>query len=202
LARALAKPHLRLIAVDDGAFRREQRFAPLVAVVYSVPGYVEGVLRSHVRVDGNDATERIARMLLASPHLEGARAVLLDGVAVGGFNLVDLRELSERLVRPVVAVTREAPDFRKIRAAIQKYFPREFEARWGLLRAHRLFRVPTAERPILAAVVGARRKDAAELVRRTTMRGRWPEPLRLAHLIAHAIGTPDILARRAGGTKN
>jgi uncharacterized protein len=197
LRRALTKPHLRVIGIDDGRFRRRQRFAPLVAVVVSTPGYVEGVERGRVRVDGMDATERIIALLRHSPHLEGARALLLDGVAFGGFNLVDLDALARALERPVVAVTRDPPDFARIRAALQKYFPTEFRERWRRVRAHRLFAVPTADRPIYAAAVGCRRVEAAQLIRRTTIRGRWPEPLRLAHLVAHAIGTPVAPLRRS-----
>ncbi len=157
-------------------------------------------MRTRVRVDGNDATERIAGMLTASPHLEGARAVLLDGIAVGGFNLVDLDRLEELLERPVVAVTRDRPEYPRIRSALKKYFPREFARRWGLVRAHPLFRAPTSGRPIFASAVGCRRTEAVELLRRTTVRGLWPEPLRLAHLVAHAIGTPPSPARARSRT--
>ncbi|MFI5414032.1 MAG: DUF99 family protein, partial [Candidatus Lutacidiplasmatales archaeon] len=71
-------------------------------------------------------------------------------------------------------------------AALRKWFPRTASARWALLRAHRLHPVPTDGKPILAAAVGCSRRDAAHLVRRATVRGHWPEPLRLAHLIASA----------------
>jgi endonuclease V-like protein UPF0215 family len=55
-----------------------------------------------------------------------------------------------------------------------------------------LFGVPTEGQPILAAAVGCSRADAAWLVQRSTVRGHWPEPLRLAHLVASA-------GRRRGG---
>ena len=179
---------MRVVAVDDGAFRRSQRWAPLVAVVYSTPDRLEGVLRSRVRVDGTDATERIAEMLTRAPHLEGVRAILLDGVCFGGFNVLDLGRLSERTGRPVVAVTRRAPDLQRIRAALARWFPRDHGARYRRLTAHRLFRVQTTGAPVLAAAVGCTRRDAGTLLARTTRIGRWPEPLRVAHLIGHALG--------------
>ena len=37
------------------------------------------------------------------------RAVLLNGIAFGGFNVVDIHALAEALARPVLVVARRAP---------------------------------------------------------------------------------------------
>lgn len=186
MRRALAKAHLRVAAVDDGAFTRRHRRAPIAAVIASVPGEVEGISLGRVAVDGTDATDRVVELLARSPHLEGVRALLLDGVVLGGFNVIDLHAVARRLHRPVVAVTRRRPDFPRIRAALQKYFPRDAARRWRLLTASPLFPVPTGEAPVFAACAGCTRGDAVRLVQRTTRRGFWPEPLKVAHLVARA----------------
>ena len=192
MRRALGKPHFRVLGIDDGSFARTDRTAPLVAVAISAPDHVEGILRSEVQVDGWDATERMVALLRDSRYLEGARALLLDGVSFGGFNVVDLGRLARALRRPVVSVTRDRPEWPSIRAALRKHFPIDGERRWRRLRAHPLFRVPTDGEPLWAAAVGCTRAEARELLARTTVRGFWPEPLRVAHLIAHAIGTPIV----------
>jgi uncharacterized protein len=197
LRRALAKPHPRVIAVDDGAFRREQRWAPLVAVAVSLPGYVDGIARGRVRVDGDDATERIASLVDASGYLEGARALLLDGIAFGGFNLADLDELHRRLGVPVISATRRAPDLRAMRAAIYRYFPKDARRRWGLVTRHRLFPLAQESGRLMVASVGVPRVEVKALLRRATVRGAWPEPLRLAHLIARCLGRPPVTGPRA-----
>ncbi|MGP8158191.1 MAG: DUF99 family protein [Thermoplasmata archaeon] len=181
-----------MVGVDDGAFARGDRYAPVAAVILTIPEHVEAVRTGRVRVDGTDGTRRVIALVRRLGPLEGVRAVLVDGAVVGGFNVLDLDALHERLGVPVVAVTRRPPEFSRIRAALRKWFPRSADARWSLLRAHRLFRVPTGGQPILAAAVGCSRADAALLVRRSTVRGHWPEPLRLAHLVASA-------GRRQGG---
>lgn len=190
LRRSLGKAHPRVVAVDDGAFARTDRSAPIAAVVMSVPDYVEAIRTDHVRVDGRDATRRVIALVRATGPLDGVRAVLLDGAVLGGFNVVDLDAVNRSLGRPVVALTRRPPEFARIRAALTKWFPRDALRRWRLLTTHRLFPVPTGGRPILAAAVGCSRADAAQLVRRTTRRGYWPEPLRLAHLVASAGSRP------------
>ena len=186
MRRALGKVHPRVVAVDDGAFARTDTHAPIAAVVVSAPDYVEAVRTDRVRVDGRDASARVVALVRATGSLEGVRALLLDGAVLGGFNVLDLDLLHRRLGLPVVALTRRPPEFERIREALQKWFPRDAARRWRLLSAHRLFRVPTGGRPILAATVGCSRADAARLVQRTTVRGYWPEPLRLAHLVASA----------------
>ena len=186
LRRALTKPHVRLVAVDDGRFRRTDRRAPICAVVVSLPNEVEAVRIGSVEVDGIDATERIVELIEATGHGEDLRAVLLDGTVVGGFNVVDLNRLHRATRLPVICVTRREPDRVRIRRALVKWFPRDGRARWRKLAAHRLFPVPTGALPIRASVVGATRRDARALLARATRRGYWPEPLRLAHLIASA----------------
>ena len=186
MRRSLGKPHPQVVGVDDGAFARGDRYAPIAAVVVTVPERVEAVRTDRVRVDGTDGTTRVVRLVRRLEAFEGVRAVLLDGVVVGGFNVLDLDALHRSLRVPVVAVTRRPPDFPRIRAALAQWFPRTARRRWSLLKAHRLFPVPTTGRPILAAAVGCSRADATQLVQRTTVRGHWPEPLRLAHLVASA----------------
>ena len=184
----MAKPHLRVVGLDDGPFVRSARRAALVGVVYSTPNYVEGILRTSVGIDGTDATDRILSLLGGSSFLDGVRAVLLDGIAVGGFNLIDLDRLHEKLHRPIVTVTRRAPDFPAIHDALRKYFPKDAPARWELVRAYPLFRLSVPEgNPLRLSAVGCTRAEAATIVRRTTVRGNLPEPLRLARLVARAL---------------
>ncbi|MGC2205490.1 MAG: DUF99 family protein, partial [Thermoplasmata archaeon] len=154
LRRALAKPHPRIVGVDDGAFGRTDRFAPIAAVLVSAPSYVDAIRGGRVRVDGTDGTDQVVAVVRSLGPTETIRAVLLDGVVLGGFNVVDLDRVHEELRLPVVAVTRRPPDFPRIHAALRTWFGSDAERRWRLLRAHRLFRVPTGERPILAAAVG------------------------------------------------
>jgi uncharacterized protein len=190
LRRALAKAHPRIVAVDDGAFARSARTAPLAAVVVSLPAYVESIRAGRVAVDGTDATEQVIALVRATGPLDGLRALLLDGAVVGGFNVLDLDELARQLRLPVVAVTRRRPDYARIRDALKKWFPRDHAVRWRSLRAHPLFPVSTGARPIFAAVVGGTRADAIALLHRSAVRGYWPEALRVAHLVASAGARP------------
>ncbi|HEV2316445.1 MAG TPA: DUF99 family protein [Thermoplasmata archaeon] len=186
MARALGKEHLRLAAFDDGPFTRRHRWAPLAGVVCSTPDTLEVLRLERVRVDGMDATDAILRLWRTTGFREGPRAILLDGISYGGFNLVDLDRLHRRTGRPVVSLTARRPDYGAIEAALRKYFPRTFRERWRRVRSHPVFAVRVGPARRWAAAVGCRRVDAARLIARSTMRGAWPEPLRLARLLARA----------------
>jgi len=185
-------------AVDDGAFARGDRWAPIAAVVVALPSQLEAVRLGRVHVDGTDGTRRVTALLRSLGSLEGVRAILIDGAVVGGFNVLDLDVLRRATGVPIVAVTRRPPDFSRIASALRKWFPRSAARRLALLRRHALRPVPTGGEPILAAAAGCTAADAALLVRRTAIHGYWPEPLRWAHLIASA-DRPRRATRRPRG---
>ncbi|MCI4332821.1 MAG: DUF99 family protein [Thermoplasmata archaeon] len=186
LGRALTKAHPRVVGVDDGPFGRTSRRATVALVVCSLPDRVDGMFTTDVGVDGTDATRRLVDAIRGSGHLDGIRAVMLDGITLGGFNVVDLVGLSKSLERPVVAVTRRRPDFDAVDGALRTYFASDRGMRRRLIRARPLFAVRVGDGTLQVAVVGATRAEAASLVRRSVREGRWPEPLRLAGLVARA----------------
>jgi uncharacterized protein len=187
LGRALAKRELRVLAVDDGPFERGQRWAPVVMVAMTLPETIDGIATGRVRVDGTDATDTVLALIRASPHREGARAILVDGISVGGFNVLDLDRIARESGRPVVSATRRPPDLARMRAALFRYFPKDARRRWALIRAHPVFAQPTGGEPIWIGTVGSGRAEARALVARATRHGYWPEPLRVAHLVARAV---------------
>ncbi len=186
LGRALQRPHPRVLGIDDGPFRREMVRAPLAAVLVSLPRRIEAVGRSFVRVDGTDATDRILGLIRSTASVGDLRALLLDGPLVGGFNVVDLDRLAEELRLPVVTVARHRPDLRRIREVLHQNFPEDADARWRLLTRHPPRPWGRGPKPLWGSVVGADRREAARLLDRAAVDGRWPEPLRLAHLVARA----------------
>ena len=107
-----------VVGVDDAPFERDHRGD--VAVIGAVfnGSRLEGVLSGQVRRDGRNATSRVARMIEASRFADSLQAVLLQGITLAGFNVVDLHELNARLGLPVIAVCRRPPDLDEIRRAL------------------------------------------------------------------------------------
>lgn len=180
------KPEIRTVGFDDGPFTFDDGRVPVVGVVARGAGYVEGVLHDEVAVDGADATGTLARMLEDSRHLDGLKAVLVDGVALGGFNVVDLTALHEAVETPVVSVARGEPDREAIREALQDHFD-DWEDRLAVIDDHWPEPVDVGDGTLSVHAVGLDEDEIPALLARTTARGLLPEPLRLAHLISTAL---------------
>lgn len=185
------KPGLRVLGIDDGPFAFGDATAPVAGVVMRADGYLEGVMLTRVTVDGDDATARLAELVRGSRHRAGLRALLLDGAAVGGFNVVDTRALAADTGLPVVTVTRDRPDRAAVEAALRKHFD-DWERRLVLLAP--TFAVRNSDHTVHCSATCAR-DEAAELVRATTLRGALPEPLRVAHMVASAAARGESRGR-------
>ena len=180
------KAQSRILGVDDAPFAFRDEYVPVVGVVMRAPSYVEGVLTTRVHVDGTDATEALASAISRSRYRRGLALILIDGAALGGFNVVDIEALHESTGVPVATVTREKPDLAAMERVLRRKLP-DWERRLEILRRKELIRVATAHKPLYAAVAGLPPRDLTEAIRRCTIRGALPEPVRVAHLIATAI---------------
>jgi len=183
------KPEIRVLGVDDGVFTPHVKgFAPLIGVVFRGGYWLDGVMSTRVEVDGFDSTAKISAMVLNSPHYKQLRVIMLDGVTFGGFNVVDIKKLNTETGLPVIAVTREKPNFKDIRKAL-KNLPQN-EKRWkAVLNAGKILEVCTRNKreKVYVEMAGILEEDAQKIVKLTSTRSSVPEPLRVAHLIASGI---------------
>lgn len=182
----MTKPQFRVLGIDDAPFSFRDALTEVVGVVVRAPGYVEGVLMDHVAVDGRDAGERLAAMIGRSRFRDNLALILLDGAAVGGFNIVDLDALHATTRIPVATVTGRQPDAGSMETAIRGRF-QDAEERLALLRRHKLNKVWASHKPLYVSCIGMDLRDLADAIARCTVRGSVPEPLRIAHLVATAM---------------
>jgi uncharacterized protein len=179
------KPQVRVLGIDDAPFSFGGRKVPIVGVVVRLPAYVEGVMISEVTIDGDDADQAIKDLLSHSRYREQIRLVMIDGIAFGGFNVVDIDELSRATGIPFCTVTRDRPDLSSMRAALQKNFA-DWERRFEIVARHALNEVRTRHGSIFVSISGLSVEEGEDLLQGSTLQGAIPEPLRLAHLIATA----------------
>jgi endonuclease V-like protein UPF0215 family len=180
------KSEIRVLGVDDGMFTPHVKGSALtVGVVFRGGCWLDGVMSTKVEVDGFDATDKIASMVNSSQHHKQLRIIMLDGVTFAGFNIVDMKKLFAETRLPVIAVTRDEPDFDDIHKAL-KNLPRS-EERWKAIQnAGKITKVYTRGRKekVYIGIAGIQEEDAEKVVRLTSTRSSIPEPLRVAHLIA------------------
>ena len=180
------KPQVRILGVDDAPFTFEDAETEVVGVVVRAPGYVEGAMMTRVAVDGRDANARLAAMIGRSRFRDGLALVLLDGAALGGFNVVDIGQLHEAIGIPVATVTRKEPNPAAMEKALRNRFA-DAEERLAVLRHQGLSKVATAHKPLFVSCAGMGPRDVAEAIAKCTIRGALPEPIRIAHILATAV---------------
>jgi len=180
------KQQIRLLGIDDSPFKFNDEHVSIVGVVMRSGTYLECVLKGEVLVDGTDATAVCKNMINKTRHKNQLRAILLDGIALGGFNVVDIEEIYNNTGIPVITITRDEPDFEKIKKALQKNFD-DWNYRWNLINRGELYEIRTKHNPIHVKCVGIDIEEAKEIIKLSTIRGVIPEPIRMAHLIASGI---------------
>ncbi|VVC03961.1 Uncharacterised protein [Candidatus Burarchaeum australiense] len=144
-------------------------------------GEVEGILTSRVTVDGTDATDRIAEMVRSSRFAPQLRCVLLNSIMMGGFNVVNIRKLSDELGMPVIAITRKRPDRLAAGRAIKKHFA-DWKQRLAIVRRAGRARECGHKYKVYLQIAGTGLAQAEEIVEAYGL-----GPLRLANMIASGV---------------
>lgn len=180
------KQQIRLLGIDDAPFTFTEKYTTVIGVVMRGGEYLECVLSRQVSVDGNDASYICKDMIKNSRHRKQLKAMMLDGIALGGFNIVDIKEVYSSTNLPVITITRDLPDFEKIKIALQKNF-KDWKERLAIIRTGEIHEVKTSHNPIYVKCIGISISETKEIIKLSTIRGVIPEPLRVAHLIASGI---------------
>lgn len=180
------KTQVRVLGIDDSSFNFQDKRTNVIGVVMRLPSYIEGVLRSHVEVDGTDACENLTDMINSSRYKDQLRSIMLDGVALGGFNVVDIEKLHNLIQLPIITVTREEPDLKSIESALKEHFE-DWEERLEIITSGKLHRIETQHKPVYVKFIGIEIEEVEEILSSSTVLGVIPEPLRVAHLIATGI---------------
>lgn len=178
------KKQLRVIGFDDAPFCREQGALVNISGIVCTNTRFEGMLWGETHKDGTDATEVIANMLLQSKFYQQVHLVLTDGIAVGGFNMIDLPQLAARLDKPCIAVMRKMPDLMAIDQALQNF--QDCEQRRAILQKAGAIH---QEQGFVFQVQGCASDTAAKALAQLTDTGNVPEPLRIAHFVGAAVKT-------------
>jgi endonuclease V-like protein UPF0215 family len=173
---------IRAIGFDDVPFQRGAKRNVAIAGVVCAGVRFEGMVWGKVRQDGWNATDTICKLLVGSKFLPQLDIVLLDGITVGGCNIIDLAKLSEKLELPCVAVMRRSPDLAAFKDVIDR-LPQPKRRLQILQAAGNIYSYP----PFFFQVCGENPDVIAATLQRLTDCGKVPEALRLAHLIGAAV---------------
>jgi endonuclease V-like protein UPF0215 family len=178
---------VRIVGIDDGPFGRGRTgLVQVVGAIYRGGQFLDGMVATRVRRDGRNATARLVDMLRGSRYFPQLHYVMLDGIALGGFNVVDIDRLWWETELPVLVVVRRRPDMDAVRRALSR-LP-AWQARWRLvLKAGEVEEIGG----LFVQRAGLDCDEASALLALSCTRARIPEPLRAAHIIAGALVTGE-----------
>lgn len=198
----------RTIGIDDAPFQTCPRIrgseVHAVAIITSNDRF-EGMLYiPAIHQDGLNAGQRLTEAILASKFHDQLHAVFLDGVTMGGLNVIDIAQLATDLQRPVVALMRTYPNLQRMLQAIEK-LPEAQERIQRIRAAGPIYKIRNWIFQYRCPVPQARSQSEqidstyqsvtpdviATLLEKCTPHSgqKIPECLRMAHLIGAAIKT-------------
>ena len=178
----MLKKEARILGIDDSPFDKfRDKRTLIIGTFFRGGSSLDGVMTTTAAVDGSDATAKIITMIKKSKFLPQLQAIMLKGIAVGGFNVVDIRRLNKETEIPVVVVMRDYPELEKIKSTL---------ARLGMKNKIRLIekagKIHKAGK-VFIQLAGCSLENAKELLKISCTRSHIPEPIRTAHLIAAGI---------------
>ncbi|MHC1601318.1 MAG: endonuclease dU [Candidatus Nezhaarchaeales archaeon] len=183
---------MRLLGVEDGSFspqKFQRKGKTILCAVLMEDFRIEDIALRLIDVDGLDATEKLLDMAKNFKMLD---AIILGGITFAGFNLVDPIAVHAELKVPIIIVTDEKPDNQAVLDALKKHFEdwkQRYEVFERLAEVSPIYeaKLNPKENPTYIEVVGLEFQKALEILRRITVRGRIPEPVRIASRIAKAL---------------
>ncbi|MFB6172073.1 MAG: DUF99 family protein [Haloarculaceae archaeon] len=158
----------------------------LAGSVVRVDRATDGFVFGTCTVGGTDVTDAVVDLWTRLDRPD-ARHVLVAGVALAWYNVLDLRELHRAVERPVLAVTFEESD--GLADPLREAFSGDALAERLAVyeRLPERHRVDVGDDAVFVRSVGLDPAAAAEVVRAHTPAGGRPEPLRVARLAARAV---------------
>lgn len=178
----MLKKEIRVIGIDDSPFKKFKKGQVLVVgTVFRGGLFLDGVLSTKVNIDGSNATKKIIGMINECKFKPQLQCIFLNGIAVAGFNVIDVKELSKKTNLPVIVIIRKKPNIKKIKETLIKINKKD---KIKLIeKAGHV--IPVGE--IYMQITGISIEKAKEILKIVCTRSLIPEPIRIAHLIASGI---------------
>lgn len=180
------KREIRTLGIDDSPFKKFKKGNILViGTIFRGGTLLDGILATKVAIDGNNSTKKLIQMINKSKFKPQLRCILLNGIALAGFNVIDIKELNQKTKIPVIVVIRKYPDFKKIEQTLKKI---NKQKKYKLIQ-----KAGPVEQigKIYIQRKGITLKKAKEILKLTCTRSLIPEPIRVAHLIAGGVITGE-----------
>jgi endonuclease V-like protein UPF0215 family len=164
------KKEIRILGIDDAPFDKfRDKETMIIGTIFRGGQFLDGLLTTTVDIDGEDATLKVIELIRNSKFRGQLRAIMLDGIAVGGFNIINIKTLYRETKIPVIVIMRDQPDMQqKVKLIEQLEKPKKID-------------------DIYIQYEGLSLKDAINIIKISCTHSNIPEPIRIAHIIGQGI---------------
>ena len=178
------KKGIRVLAIAE-SFREGTSNSVLSGVVMRKDLVVDGVVFGNTTIEGDDATEKIIS-LYKSLHRNDINFLLLDGLIISMYNIIDGNLIHENIRIPIIAISFN--DSQGIENSIKKHFPFNYNDKIKNLRrlGKRELVVLKTDKVLWIRFWGINLEDSIKLLNSFLLQGAVPEPIKLAKIISHA----------------
>jgi len=185
---------LMAVGFEDGYFppklKEMKGHRTVLATVLTENVEPKSVVLNSIEIDGLDGTEKAIQALLKLQEKSRIDVILLGGITFAGFNIIDPVEIYETFRKPVIVVTEDEPSDEEVERALRKHFL-DWKDRLMILRKFRrkakIHRVRRIKGKLYIQPLGLNVDEAEDAVLKLILKGKYPEPLRLAKTIASSL---------------
>jgi len=181
------KKEIRILGIDDSPFDKSKKSKVLViGTIFRGGTLLDGVISTQIIVDGADSTNKLIKMINSTRHRSQLQIIMIDGIAFGGFNIVDIQKLSKETKLPVITVMRNLPNMEKMKKALRNVANPERKLEL-IKKAGTIYSGKTNKGDIHFQCVNITPEKVREILTLSCTSSNIPEPIRTAHLIASGI---------------
>ncbi len=181
----MLKKELRVLGIDDAPFTLQDKTCMIIGVLCRGGSSMDGVMSREAQVDGEDATVQIIEMVNDCKWKPQLQVIFLDGIAVGGFNVINIQSVAQHTGIPVIVVTRHMPDFEKLEKTLLSLgMSKKYEL---MKKAGMPQEIRSQRGSLFIQVAGMAIENAVELLHLCCTNSNVPEAVRIAHLIGAGI---------------
>jgi uncharacterized protein len=178
------KRGIRVLGIAE-SFNRTSTCSTLAGIVIRRDLIIDGMIFGNVTIEGNDSTQNILSMY-RSLKRNDINCIMLDGLVISMYNIIDGKELQESIDVPVIAITFK--DSEGLEGTINHHFSNDSKVK--LEQYHKLGQrdkiLLKTGKSLFIRYWGISSNEALMIVNSFTLQGSIPEPIRIAKIAARA----------------
>ena len=180
----IEKKAIRTLGIAE-SFKKSEKQSVLAGVVMRSDMIIDGVAYANATVRGDDATDAVIRLYTSLDRTD-INFVMLGGLIISMYNMINIVRLHEMLKVPIIGVTFEESE--GLDGHIKRQFPDSWESKieaYHQLGSREEIKLKTGY-SVFVRTEGINTRNAKQAVNKFLLQGSVPEPIRVARLIARA----------------